>query len=300
MRIGVIGLDSSHTLAFGRRIHELHSNGRTAYRVTYCWDVPTPLGLTQSGITELYSALASLGMRFAASLEELLSNVDAVMVLTVDGHRHHDLAIEAMSRGLPIFVDKPLTCSAAQAVSILEYTRTHAARCYSASALRFAGGVPDSATGSFGRVLAIDVTAPFEENTHMRGFWYYGCHAFELIDSLWTVEGGLGRVRATQDPVNHVIQLEYRDGRTASIGLHRSGTGPFAGRLHGSNGAVGFTADLAPAYDGLVASMLRFFSGVGPEIRLERIVESIRAIECCHRSIDGGGIWIDLEAGSGA
>lgn len=294
LRIGAIGLDSSHAVQFSRRINGLHAQRITPCRVTCCWD-------SQHAQPHLPPQAASDAISFDpmeishwSSLPDLLATVDGVMVLTVDGNRHFDLAALAFERGIPVFIDKPLTCSSLQAERLLEIARTRNARCYSASALRFVDPPHSEALRALGSLTSIEVSAPFQEHPQMPGLWYYACHAFELLDSLWPHVGRVRRVHATRPASGHRILLEYEDGRTAVIGLDRDGTAPFRARLRGTRSAFEFVADLTHTYDRLVASICRFFEGHQPVIPLKNVTETIRSMECCHRSLAQSGEWVDL------
>ena len=286
IRVGAIGLDSSHTFEFSRRIQKMHAEAATPCHVTCCWDIPVD--------KDAAAPLRELGIRFTSTLEELLSSVDAVMVLTVDGHRHFDLAINGLTRGLPTFIDKPLTCSAAQAAALLEFTRAHNARCYSASALRFIDRVPDFSIDSLGRLISVQASGPYQEIEQMRGLWYYACHTFELVDSIWPRAGGVRRIRARVTDAGHHIDLEYRDGRSAVIGLDRAGTAPFTAILRGESSSIAFEASLLSSYDRLVASICRFFEGEDHAFPLENTAEIVSLIECSHKSLSRQGDWIAL------
>lgn len=296
LRVGAIGVDSSHTLQFSRRMYALHAQRETTCLVTCCWDprTPSPFRSFDANADSTEASLRALGVQFSSSLEDLLESVDAVMVLTVDGHGHFELAMQALARGLPTFIDKPLTCSATQAASLLRFTQTHGERCYSASALRFIDKLPSDTNNALGRLVSIEASGPFQELAPMPGLWYYACHTFELVDSLWPRARGVSRIRARLEESGHRIELEYHDGRAAVIGLDRAGTAPFTAILRGEHSSFQFQAALASSYDRLVASMCRFFAGSTPEFPLENIAETISAIECAHRSLAQDGAWISL------
>lgn len=291
MRIGIVGLDSSHAREFARRIQTLHTDGKTACRVSHCWDqalsapdqsVPTP------------ATLHDLGIESASSLDELLGSVEGVMVLSTDGHRHLVPVISSLERGLPTFVDKPLSCSASDAWAMLKASRS--ARCFSASALRFADRLSESDSIRIGKLRTIEATGPFQEHSSSPGLWYYGCHTFELVDSLWHEGGGPLQVRARLLDTGHRIELEYADERLAVIGLDRTGVSPWQVRVLGTKGEAAFVADLKPAYDRLVRGLCRFFAGEIPAVGLERSVSVIEAIEASQRSLSLGGEWVCLPA----
>src|SRR5204863_4804622 len=101
--------DSSHLPEFTKRINALHAAAQTPCVVTSFWsghghDMPA------DDVAKWKMATQQLGAHEARSINELLDNVDAIMVLAVNGHRHFELARPALERGLPTYIDKPLTC----------------------------------------------------------------------------------------------------------------------------------------------------------------------------------------------
>ena len=294
MNVGVIGLDSSHAIQFSRRINALNENAKTRCHVTHCWDAgPEPVAV-RPDVKASQPTLQSLGIRLVGSLRDLLDQVHAVMVLNVDGRRHHELAMAAIDRGLPVFVDKPLTCLSSDAIALLECSQSRNARIYSASALRFSTPVPAVRLDAIGELLTLDAFGPVEERPEMPGLWYYGCHSFELVDSLWVGRARTSRVRAEATYDRYMIEMEYADGKSATIRLDRSGTGPFGASIRGDLGAVDITADLSVSYDALVLSIVRFFEGEPPTIPLRAIVENICTIEACHASLAQSGTWVAI------
>jgi len=86
IRIGAIGIDSSHLPEFTKRINTLNDRGETKCRVTTFWSDGRH-DLPEDQVAKWRATTTSLGAAEAKSLEELLDNVDAVMVLAVNGNR---------------------------------------------------------------------------------------------------------------------------------------------------------------------------------------------------------------------
>ena len=132
MRIGAIGIDSSHLPEFTRRIKALHDEGQTPCQVTHVFD---PGGHDLPNAPKWLETVRQLGVAQVGSMEELLSSVEGVMVLAVNGNRHLALASPSLSEGLPTYIDKPLACSLADAKQLLALATKTGAHCYSASSL---------------------------------------------------------------------------------------------------------------------------------------------------------------------
>lgn len=291
-QLGVVGIDSSHFPEFTKRIHALHAEGQAACRVARYW-TDGRHRMPASEVEKWRGASEAEGVRAAASHAEMLDEVDGVLVLAVDGGRHLELAAPSLERGLPTYVDKPLTCDLASARALLELSRKHGAPCYSASSLRFAVEVETLDRDALGEMVAVDATGPGELNDAMPRLFFYGVHTVELVDAIWGP--GVKRVRATAGDARDRMELEYRDGRYAHLRLERRGSYSFAATVHGTKALRSFEVDFAPVYSRLVRGMTRFFGGGAAPVALRDIVENIATLEAGQRSLAKGGAWVDVE-----
>lgn len=287
IRLGCLGTDSSHLIEFSRRINAMSDAGRTRCRVTSFWtdgrhDMPA------ADVAKWESATLQLGAKRADSMDELLDSVDGVLVLAVNGHRHFDLAMPCLKRGLPTYIDKPLTCNLDQANKLLTAARESGARCYSASSLRFASEVTEMPRETLGELVAIDAIGPGELNPSMEGLFFYGVHTIEMVDALFG-KPGVAQVRATTSQDRDLVDLEYGDGRVAHLRLERKGSYDFAATVHGTKGLYQFRVNFAGVYDRLVEGMTRFFEGGPAPATLRDIVENVAVMEAGNESIRRGG-----------
>ena len=291
LQLGIIGLDSSHVPEFTRRIHGMAADGTGRCRVTQFWsdgqhDMPA------DEVTKWRMQTEAEGVVEAESLSAMLDAVDGVLVLTVNGAKHEAQAAEALRRGLPTYIDKPLANDVASAKRLLAAARAGGARCYSASSLRFATELEQVPRDELGDLVSIDAVGPGELNDAMPRLLFYGVHTVEMVDALWGP--GVVQVRADISDDRDVMQLRYRDGRYAHLRLERKGGYDFGATLHGTKGLHTFKVDFAPVYSRLVAGMVNFFEGGDAPADLRDIVENVAVIEAAHRSIEVGGSWVDV------
>ena len=322
MRIGIIGCDSSHTPVFTNRVNTMHKEGKTPCKVTCFWDPGNhewqhPDGPMQSekDVSKWREDTIKDGAKPVASIDELLSQVDGVMVLNINGSRHLELAVPSLAKGLPTYIDKPLTCSTDQARALLAMSRLYKARCYSASSLRFITEIPKLDKEKLGDIVAIDAFGNGEVMDLMPDLWHYGCHSIEMVDAIfrWSGQGGGGvkRVSAVKSATPfskgaqaepgieaksgyHLIDLEYHDGRIARIRCDRNGAWAFGATIHGVKGVQQFVVDFAPVYMRLVEGMVKFFEGGDAPVELRDIVENVAVMEAGNRSIALGGEWVGV------
>ena len=292
-RLGAIGIDSSHLPEFTKRIKALNESGQTRCRVTGLWtdgrhDLPAERAHQWQSMAE------EMGVRTAASMDELLGAVDGVMVLAVNGNRHLELSLPALERGLPTYIDKPLTCDLKQARQILDVSRRRNARCYSASSLRFAAEVTDLPRAELGKLAAIDAFGPGEISAAMRGLFYYGVHTIEMVDAIWGP--GVKRVSAITLPDRDLADLDYHDGRYARLRMDRKGCYDFGATVHGEKKVHQFKVNFAEVYDRLIQGMTRFFEGGPAPVPLRDLVENVAVMEAGNASMKREGVWVEVEA----
>lgn len=291
MKLGAIGVDSSHLPEFTRRIKALSEAGQTRCRVTALWD-PGQHDLPKA--PEWKKQAEEMGVKSVTSCDELLAAVDGVLVLAVNGNRHFKLSMPALQRGLPTYIDKPLTCSLSEAKQLLAAARKSQARCYSASSLRFAAEVTELNREPLGKLQAIDAFGPGELHESMPGLFFYGCHTIEMVDAIWGP--GVKRVSAIHLEDRDLVDLEYRDGRYARLRLERKGSYSFGGTIHGEKDVSQFKVDFADVYNRLVKGMVRFFEAGPAPAALRDIVENVAVMEAGNQSMARGGEWVDIEA----
>lgn len=292
MKIGAIGVDTSHLPEFTRRIKELNESGATPCRVTRYLDVGDHGWPVAADVSKWRSATEDMGVEPASSVEELLESVDGVMVLAISGHRHLELALPCLERGLPTYIDKPLTCSGEQAVRLLEAARKGRAPCYSASSLRFITELERLDRAALGQLVAIDAYGPGELNPAMEGLFHYGCHTIEMVDAIWGP--GVRRVSAIETPDRHLLDLDYADGRYARLRLERRGAYDFGATVHGEKGVQQFRVDFGPVYSRLVRAMATFFEGGAAPVDLRDIVENVLVMEAGNASCREDGAWVEI------
>jgi hypothetical protein len=147
IRIGIVGLDSTHAIEFSRL---LKSSFALRARVT----AVCPGALTNFPLSERRRAqitrevLADSDLQAFSDIAALVESVDAVMLLSCDGRKHAAEAAEIFPAGKPVFIDKPLSADWRDAGQILSRAEAAQIPCFSASALRYRDGTARNPPGS--------------------------------------------------------------------------------------------------------------------------------------------------------
>ena len=159
------------------------------------------------------------------SVEALIPKVDAVLLESVDGRPHLKQAIPVIKSGKPMFIDKPVAGSLADAIAIYRLAKQYNCPVFSSSSLRFGEGVIKFRTEEpVGKVLGCVTWSPCSYEEHHPDLYWYGVHGVEM---LFTVMGtGCESVSRTQSDSADVVTGLWEGGRTGSFrGLKQGSKG---------------------------------------------------------------------------
>lgn len=187
-RIGVVGTESSHVDQFVRLLNVEHRYGDARIVALAGGDTARNRGLAAAG-GGLPQVVEGPG--------DLVGAVDAVLVSTRDGREHRAQAVPLIEAGLPVFVDKPLAGSTADAAAIVAAAQAHGVPLYSGSALRFVPAIAELAPPGQDPPRMIHITGPANVDGQYGGLYFYGVHLVEAALRLSGDPAGHGEVAVT-------------------------------------------------------------------------------------------------------
>ncbi len=218
LRIGIIGLDSSHSEQFTLRLNDpANPNHIPGARVVAAFAGGSP-DLPESA-TRVAGFTAILrdkyGVKIMASIPEVCTAVDAVMILSVDGRPHLDQAKDVIASGKPFFLDKPVAASLKDAVEIFKLAEGAKVPFFSSSATRWWPGVVEVATSDKLPARSTLVYGPAPELPFHPDLFFYGIHS---VEALFTVMGsGCQSVERTSVPDTSVVTGIWERGRLGTV-----------------------------------------------------------------------------------
>ena len=157
LRAGIIGVDA-HALPWTRILNDPQATGELADMVVVAAFPGGSPHITQSMelLKKLQGPVAELGVEMVDSIEQLLSKVDVVMVLSIDGGAHLEQVRPVIAAGKPLFVDKPMAGNLADVIEIYRLARANNVPCWSSSSLRYGDALPaPKSTRNWARLLAV-------------------------------------------------------------------------------------------------------------------------------------------------
>ncbi len=272
VRIGIIGLDTSHSIAFTKTINAADKKPPFDKCQVVC-AFPHGSADIESSVSRIpgYTAqIKELGVEVVDSIDELIQRVDAVMLETNDGRLHLEQVISVLKAHKPVFVDKPMAADLVDVLAIFEAAEKLNTPLFSSSSLRFVQPALQARRGELvGQVFGCDTYSPCHlEPTHPDLYWY-GIHG---IEQLFTVMGtGCTTVSRTHTDGADVVVGTWSDGRIGIFRGIRDGKLGYGGTVFGVEGQK--STGGYEGYDGLVAEIARFFQSGTPPVAADETIE---------------------------
>jgi predicted dehydrogenase len=291
-RIGIIGLDTSHSIAFTREFNsETESPELLGYRVTAAYPYGSlDIESSASRIPGYSEEIQNYGVKLTGSIEELLSETDVILLVTNDGRMHLEQALPVIQAGKPMFIDKPMTASLKDAITIFDEAKRHNVPVFSSSSLRFMESAQAAARGEHGKVLGATTWSPAPiEKTHPDLFWY-GIHG---VETLFTVMGqGCDRVSRFHSDGADVVVGVWSDGRTGSFRGIREGRQDYGGIVFAEKGNV----PIGPfgGYKPMLIEIARFFETGKLPFNQQETLEILAFMEAADESKKLNGASVKL------
>lgn len=292
IRVGVIGLDTSHAPAFAKLMNESKEDPTlTGCKVVAAYPPGSPdIKSSTERVPAYTEAYRKMGIEIVDSIPALLEKVDCVLLESNDGRPHLEQVLPVLKAGKPCFIDKPVAGSLTDAVLIFEASKYYQTPVFSSSSLRYVSGAQDARSGKFGDIWGCDAFSPASlEPTHPDLFWY-GIHGVELLFT--TMGVGCESVVRVHTPGMDVVVGTWQGGRVGTFRGIRVGKAGYGGRAFGSKEH----ADLGTyaGYKPLVVEIIKFFKTKQPPVTEQETLEIYAFMEAADESKRRGGVPVKL------
>jgi hypothetical protein len=282
IRIGMVGLDTSHCLVFTRVFNDPKNKEHIpGAKVVAAVRAPSPD--VQSSISRVDNYVAELKkfpeITFYDSISEMVKHVDAVMIEAVDGRPHLAQAKEVFGSKKPLWVDKPAAGTLADAIELYRLAQESGTPIFSASSLRF-NALALTKDLKTGELRGASTFGPCELEPHHPDLYWYGIHA---VEALYSVMGrGCTTVVRTHTPNTDVVTGVWEDGRVGTVRGLRGSKAGYGLTIFGSTNAI--SPELKSGYRPLLVEILKFFqTGVAP-VSPEDTLETLAFMEAADES----------------
>jgi virulence factor len=294
IKLGVLDFDTSHVVEFTKRLNHVGiKEDQWVDGASVVVGCPGQSKIMPERIPEYVKQMKSFGVPFVDRPEEMIGKVDGVLIESQEGSPHWERAKPFLEAGIPCFIDKPFTCSVADARKIIELANRKKVAVFSSSSLRYAPElVQFMADEKRGKLIGAFSYGPCIEHERNPGMFHYGIHAVEI---LYTLMGpGCDRVSCAYEKGAEVSTGHWKDGRIATVRGLRDGAHPYGAVAFTDKGATSLSISATFVYRELLKQIVSMFttgkSPLDPAITLEIVA----FVEAAHRSAVNHGITQDL------
>jgi len=240
-------------------------------KVTHVW--------TQDEKVASHVAKASLIDNVVVHFEDMIGQVDGVLLARDDAETHYEFAAPFLEAGIPIYIDKPLALTVAEAQKLLSMQK-YPGQLFSCSALKYAKEfrLSESDSAQIGNIRHIHATVPKDWNK-------YAPHVIEPLLLLVQKRGKVEQVRTWHHNGATTLTVEYGSGLQLLVSAMGSCSAPLTLRVMGESG----WRDLffQDSFGAFKSALFDFVQGIiHREVRSEPefLLEAISLIEAGRKS----------------
>ena len=295
LRIGMIGLDTSHAPTFTKLLNDpANENHVPGGKVVVAFPAGSDdFELSYSRVDGYTKELRDdLGVQMVDSCAKVAEAADLVFITSVDGRTHLDQFKQIVSFGKPTFIDKPMAVCSEHAREIYRLADEAGVAVMSCSSLRYTPGLLEALgeqkLDELGPVVGCDAFGPMAIEPTQPGLYWYGIHTVDIVMRVMGV--GCAKVQADTNENADVVTATWSDGRVATIRGNRNAHNAFGVTLHHARGFQYVDMPVGPAYAAMVTAIVSSLSAGKPDVPAEQAAEVIRLIEAANESRESGAV----------
>ena len=296
IRVGIIGLDTSHVVAFTSVLNNPNAKGDLAgFKVVAAYPGGSPdVAASRDRVAGYTAELRDREkVEIVASVEALIALVDVVLLESVDGRPHFAQVEPVLKAKKPVFIDKPVAGTLADAMRIFRLADEQGTPCFSSSSLRYNPAlVALKNDPKIGAVIGCETFSPCSLEEHHPDLFWYGVHG---VESLFTVMGtGCVSVTRAHSIGTDFVTGTWERGRIGTFRGIREGKADYGTLIFGSKG-VGFVQG-AGGYEPLIVEIARFFRTGKPPVSATETLELFAFMEAADESKRNGGVPVTIQS----
>ncbi len=224
------------------------------------------------------------------SLEEAARRSEGAFICDMWGEYHKEQALPFLEQGKPVFVDKPLAESVADARAMVLAAQHNGTVLSTCSAMRYDKALLELVAqldNGLGRPRIVTVCCPCYQDLAR-----YGVHGIEVMLAVLR-RPPVARVRnVSQGARRHLLLLDFADGATGVI--HSWENHAYSVTVTADNGQRVVLLDDRDNHRRMLEAVLESFESGKPVVDYGNVLEVVRVIEAGNRSAMLGGAAVEL------
>lgn len=292
LRLGIIGLDTSHAIAFTQALNGTNTlAAHKGFRISAIYppgskDIPS----STNRVAKYLETVKPYNVEIVTSIDKLLLLCDAVLLESNDGRIHLEQALPVFKSGKKVFIDKPIAASLTDCIVLFKLAERYKVPMFSSSSLRYLDKIQEIRAGKHGKVGGADAWSPCTlEPTHPDLMWY-GIHG---VETLFTAMGtGCESVVRVNTPGTDVVVGTWKDGRIGVFRGTRAVSAGYGYTVYTTKGMM--TSGKFSGYDALLTEILAFFKTGTVPVSPEETIEIFAFMEAADESKRRNGVPVKL------
>jgi hypothetical protein len=287
LRAGIVGLDTSHVPAFTKLFNSPKADGDLAgIKVVAGYPGGTDMPASRDRVAKFTEQMKGMGVEIVDTIPKLLEKVDVVLLESVDGRIHLQEARQIFEAGKPVYIDKPLAGTLADAIVIFELAKKHHVRTWSSSSSRFGDDLialknnPD-----IGDIVGAITWGPCSYQAGTPDLFFYAIHG---VEALFTLMGtGCETVSRTKTPTHDQVTGVWKGGRIGTYSGIVKGKSEFGALAFGTKSVAQGGKKIS--YEALCRQVGKFFRTGEPPVSEAETIEIFTFMEAADESQRQGG-----------
>jgi len=291
LRLGIIGTDTSHVVVFTRLLNDPSEPGHVpGATVVAAFKGGSPdITISRDRVEGFAKDLREKWhVQFVDRITGLCPLVDGILLESVDGRAHLEQFRQALTCGKPIYVEKPMASTLADAKQMAALAAAAKVSWFSSSSLRF-GPVEALRTPGITGAMVWG-PGPFEENQQLDLAWY----AIHSIEILFTVMGpDVQQVTRTHTPDVDVLTGIWSGGRVGTVRVMRPYSSFGIAVFHKKDNEPVLLTHIE-GYIPLVKDIVKFVRDGVPPVSNEETLTIYSFMDAAQQSLERGGIPVNV------
>jgi len=292
LRLGIIGTDTSHVIAFTSILNNESSPDHIpGARVVAAYkggskDMKDSYGRVDKYAEELRT---KWNVEFFSDIPSMCRKVDAVLLESLDGRVHLEQVKPVLAAHKTVFIDKPLAATLEHAREIARLAPEAGVPWFSSSSLRY-GEIGTTMKYADAQGVATWGPGPTEPH-HPLELSYYAIHPVEMLYTLMGM--GCEEVSMTSTPDADLAVGKWKGGRIGEIRALRP-YGAYGAVVFRPKAVVQSPPKAAAGYRPLLVEVIKFFQTGQPPVPNEETLELFAFMDAAQRSKAAGGAPMKL------
>jgi len=310
VRVGIVGIDSYQCVAFTQLWHKPPADNVDigGLKVVAAWKGgSSDIEKTITDVERWVPRLTGLGVTIEESIDDVLRQCDAVIIMTVDGRAHLKLAEHVLKARKPTYIGRPMAASLEDVIAMFDLAKKYDTPVFSCSQHRYSPGFIGMRNHpEVGEVIGCNVFGGCPTVEHHPDLFWHAIHSFETLYTIMR-PGAVSVTRARTDDAELVTGI-WKDGRIGSYRGIRRGKPKYSATVFGEKGVApaGIYGYEAPVngvvpksrykgYENVSTEIAKFFKTGTLPIDPTETIELFAFMEAAHESHRRGGVPVRID-----